>query len=236
MKEADLSVEDWPHHLQPLLTGKALSAYSKNVPEQARLNYYDIKEALLSSLGLTVEQCRNEFWVLQRKYGETWQDTARKIDSMVERMTHDCSSIKEVTDMNAMHTFYSLCPTDCVDYARLHHPKATVEAANLIYEYQPSHNRERKYKSWNRFGHNNEYSEERKRIDGNGGEKPNEKRPTFGKSYDNQGTRGSTSEQVWVPTCFGCGKHGHKVNVCPERKQAGQANIKRIVAPYLIAP
>ena len=50
------------------------------------------------------------------------------------------------------------------------------------------------------------------------------------------GTRGSTSEQVWVPTCFGCGKHGHKVNVCPERKQAGQANIKRIVAPYLIPP
>ena len=40
MREADLSVEDWPHHLQPLLTGKALSAYSKNVPEQARLNYY----------------------------------------------------------------------------------------------------------------------------------------------------------------------------------------------------
>ena len=72
MKEAEISVEDWPHHLLPLLTGKALSAYSKNVPEQARLNYYDMKEALLSSLGPTVEQCRNEFWVLQRKYGETF--------------------------------------------------------------------------------------------------------------------------------------------------------------------
>ena len=115
MKEAEISVEDWPHHLRPLLTGKALSAYSKNVPEQARLNYYDMKEALLSSLGLTVEQCHNEFWVLQRKYGESWQDTARKIDSMLERMTHGCSSIREVTDMFAMHKFYSLCPADCVD-------------------------------------------------------------------------------------------------------------------------
>ena len=40
-----------------------------------------------------------------------------------------------------------------------------------------------------------------------------------------------------MPTCFSSGKHGHKANVSPERRQVeGQTSIKRIVVPCVVAP
>ena len=61
MKEAEIPMDEWPQHLRPLLTGKALASYSKNVPGSVKSDYYLMKEALLDSLGLTVYQLGPNF-------------------------------------------------------------------------------------------------------------------------------------------------------------------------------
>ena len=43
MKEAGIPENEWPQQLRPLLSGKALAAYHKDVPEDARMNYQQCK-------------------------------------------------------------------------------------------------------------------------------------------------------------------------------------------------
>ena len=57
---------EWPQRLRPLLTGSALTAYSRDVPEDAKESYAEFKEALLNALGLSVKQCRLDLWNLER--------------------------------------------------------------------------------------------------------------------------------------------------------------------------
>ena len=138
--------------------------------------------------------------------------------------------------MFSVYKFYSLNPTDAVDYAQLHHPKSTVEAANLIYEYQRSHSRDRRFKTWNKSRNNQENFDMKKRqesSDTSGGEKYKSK--GTGKNEKCEDKK-SNYEHQWVPTCFGCGKRGHKVFECPEKKSEGQTKVKRIVTPSVIAP
>ena len=56
MTEADIPQAEWASRLTLLLTGKALTAFHKNVPEAAMDSYIDLKEALLEALGLSLEQ------------------------------------------------------------------------------------------------------------------------------------------------------------------------------------
>ena len=90
MKEAGIPEEEWPQRLRPLLAGRALAAYHKDVPERAKTDYKACKEALLDALGLTVEQCRLDFWSLCKQYNESWQEAARNIEFMAARMATGC--------------------------------------------------------------------------------------------------------------------------------------------------
>ena len=57
MKQAGIPQQEWPQRLRPLLTGSALTANSRDVPENAKESYPEFKEALLNALGLSVKQC-----------------------------------------------------------------------------------------------------------------------------------------------------------------------------------
>ena len=59
-----------------------------------------------------------DFWTLKKRYGETWQETAGKIESMVSRMIQGCKSVEEVSNMLSIHKLFSLCPAEAVNYAR----------------------------------------------------------------------------------------------------------------------
>ena len=46
-----------------------------------------------------------------------------------------------------------------------------------------------------------------------------------------------SQQSNWVPTCFTCGKKGHKSVYCPERRQKeGQSQVSHVITPFLIAP
>ena len=190
MNEAGIKREEWPQRLRALLSGKSLAAYANTVPKEAKDDYEALKEALLQALGLTTEQCRLDFWTLKKQYGETWQEMARKIDSMVFRMIQGCKSVEEVSNMLSIHNFFSLCPAEAVNYAQVRQPKSSLEAANLVQYYLRRQSRDRRDKPWNKHGQSSDvYGQvERKRQDSvNGSNSSSERLSKYsnGKLYEN---------------------------------------------------
>ena len=80
MKQAGIPQQEWPQRLRPLLTGIALTAYSRDVPEDAKESCPESKEAPLNALGLSVKQCRLDLWNLRMTPEDPYQETARKIE------------------------------------------------------------------------------------------------------------------------------------------------------------
>ena len=66
MKQADIPQQEWSHRLRPLLTGSALTAYSRDMPEDAKESIPEFKEAHLNALGLLVKLCRLDLWNLRK--------------------------------------------------------------------------------------------------------------------------------------------------------------------------
>ena len=69
----------WQNPLRP--TGKALTAFHSNVPQEAMNSYVDLKEALMDVMGLSLAhvQCRRTFWSFTRKLGEPPQEAVRRL-------------------------------------------------------------------------------------------------------------------------------------------------------------
>ena len=84
---------------------------------------------------------------MTKKYGDSWQETARKIDSTVKRMTHGCITVQEVI-MISLNKFLSLCSAKCVNYAQVRQPKSSLEAVNLVHDFLRRQNRKRHSKLW----------------------------------------------------------------------------------------
>ena len=238
MNEAGIKREEWPQRLRALLSGKSLAAYANTVPKEAKDDYEALNEALLQALGLTTEQCRLDFWTLKKRYGETWQETARKIDSMVSWMIPGCKSVEEVSNMLSIHKFFSLCPAEAVNYAQVRQPKSSLEA---VQDYLRGQSRDRCNKPWNKHGQSSDaYGQvERKQQDSvNGSNSSSERSSKYsnGKLYENP-NRSYTQPQNWVPTCFLCGKKGHKSYNCPDKKAGnGHSHISRVITTCPIAP
>ena len=66
---------------------------------------------------------------------ETYQETARKIEFMTNRMLYGCHCIPDVHKMLSLSKFLTVCPPEAVNYVQLNSPKSTVAAANLVQEY-----------------------------------------------------------------------------------------------------
>ena len=95
MIEVEIPEEYWPARLHPLLSGQLLTAYFGDVPEEAKKNYRNLKEALLNTLVLSVDLCRTDFWLITNNFSEYWQDWARNLEIMIGRMMHGSEYIQE---------------------------------------------------------------------------------------------------------------------------------------------
>ena len=112
MTDAGIPTAEWPSRLIPLLTGKVLSAYTNNVPRSVTKAYPTLKDALLNAMGLSKEPCMREYWPLQRGIAETWQDAARRVESIGK----DCTTVAECVLTFYMGKFLSLCSTGDAEY------------------------------------------------------------------------------------------------------------------------
>ena len=135
MKEAGIEVAEWPVRLRPLLSGKALTAYSRDVPEEAKKDYEHLKEAILDAMGLSVKECRADYFMYYKKPCESWQEAARNVEFYVNRMIYGCDTKQDIVSLFALHKVLSLCPPNCLTFVQLQKPGSAIEAASHIQEF-----------------------------------------------------------------------------------------------------
>ena len=157
MREAEVSQREWPHLLQPLLTGTALSAYVNDVPEEAKRDWDLLREAFMNDLGSSADQCRLDFFNLCKKYGDSWQETARKIDFYTERIICGCTNIKKVCQMFSLSKLFPLFPAEALNHVELWTPKSITEAANIISDFYKRQSSDRHQRPWTRQGQSNSH-------------------------------------------------------------------------------
>lgn len=110
-------------------------AYSRDFPDAAKTSYQDLKSALLDSLGMPVKQCRERIWSFQKRGFSSHQDTARKLEFLMQRAAHGCDTIQDVVSQLTMAKFLTLYPPDVANYVQLQDPQSVGEAANLVQAY-----------------------------------------------------------------------------------------------------
>ena len=113
MKEADIAKKEWTLRLRPLLTGKALPAYTHDVSEEAKENYDALKESLLNALGQSIPKCVDEFYAHGKRSSLSWPDAARQVEFIANRLMQECTSRQECVKAMTLARLYSWCPPDC---------------------------------------------------------------------------------------------------------------------------
>ena len=141
MTDAGIPTAEWPSRLIPLLTGNVLLAYTNNIPRSAAKVYPILKDALLNAMGLSKECCMREYWPLQRGIAETWQDAARRVESMGKYLGEDCTTVAESFLTFNMGKFLSFCSTCDAEYVRNKMPKSHLESTNILEEHQATRQR-----------------------------------------------------------------------------------------------
>ena len=71
MKETGIAEAEWPARLRRLQTGKALTSYSRDVPEESKNDYYKLKESLIRSNGSISGSVQKDLWTFTKKSTES---------------------------------------------------------------------------------------------------------------------------------------------------------------------
>ena len=177
-------------------------AYSRDVSDEAKMSHQDLKDALLDSLGMPVKQCRERIWNFQWTGSDSYHDTARKLEFVMQRAAHGCGSVQEVVTRLTMAKFLTLYPSHVANYVQLNNPRSVGDAANLVqkfYQWQQSRDHGQYYSSrpWTR---NYDRSAGDRSIGGprddphktDGAPRETEKQGEFNKGYDSFKGSGNT--------------------------------------------
>ena len=238
VKDAKIPKEDWCRRLRPLLTGKALNAYSRDIPEAVKQDYDKLKEALLNALGLTLPQCIEEFFRAEKRSSLSIQEAIRSAEFALNRVIRDCQTKDEVLQMLLISRLYTWCSPECASYIRLHKPTTVGEATTIATEYIRTHRNDGAASGGSRAQREDRWRSDERRgqyrtsgYEGNGGRKS----PNFVSQQ-----RGKHNND-WQPTCFLCGIRGHKANECPNKNKYKEnkdekAQVRRVVIPNPLPP
>ena len=248
LSTAGISKDEWASLLVPLLTGIVSTAYTTSVSEEAKVDYDLLKMALLKALGRSKEACEREFWSFRRKDGDATTYIIRELLSMAETFMENCNTIKEAAQTVATGKFLSLYSLEDANHVRARKPETFLDVANFMTERQAMKNqfRDRRppyTKPWSRPGDwsrnprdtDSPPGDWRSHCDVNKESKEGHHNPQLGESMSvvNNPFYGSSQGKPqdrsgdrvnFVPTCFGCGKKGHKRPDCPLKQKVGWVN------------
>ena len=92
MRLAEIEESEWTVRLAPLFVGCHADIYHDHVAKEIKMDYFSLKEAFLTAAGISPAHSRREYMSYQKKV-ETPGEVVRKVETLVQRMTRNCTSI-----------------------------------------------------------------------------------------------------------------------------------------------
>lgn len=195
---------EWACRLVPLLTGKALEAYTAMDEERAH-SYPDLKAALLEKFDISPETYRQKFRSMTIPPGENPTETYHRLKGLYRRWIRPEQFTKEqIGEQIIMEQLLRVFPPDIRTWVKEHEPTEGLAAAKLALQYINA----RRPAGPAVFQSVPVHASSRPR--------PAAKviPPPHGESSLAPSQRGPGKEFV----CFYCQQTGHKASTCPLRK------------------
>lgn len=197
---------EWACRLVPLLSGKALEAYTAMDEDEAHC-YADLKAALLVKFDISPETYRQQFRCPTAPAGESPTETYHRLKSLYRRWIRpDQLSKEQIGELIIMEQLLRVLPPDVRTWVREHEPEDGLTAAKLALQHQNA-----------RRGGPPRFSGSAPRTSPH----PAPPRPSRGPSHDSRGNPGPVNSQPAYGkplVCFYCQQQGHKASVCPVRR------------------
>ncbi|KAK7939480.1 hypothetical protein WMY93_002806 [Mugilogobius chulae] len=196
---------EWACRLVPLLSGKALEAYSAMDEERAH-SYVHLKEALLAKFDISPETYRRQFRSTAVPPGENYAETYHRLKGLYRRWIRPEEHTKEeIGEAIILEQFLRILPGEICTWVKEHEPTEGLAAAKLAQQYLNA-----------RKGGSGHYPT-------NATRRPappprTVRREVYPESAGNLNpatTRQGTGKEL---ICFYCQQPGHKAALCPIRK------------------
>ncbi|XP_035981034.1 uncharacterized protein LOC105924614 [Fundulus heteroclitus] len=189
---------EWACRLVPLLTGKALEAYTA-MDEESAHSYPDLKAALLIKFDVSPETYRQQFRSISVPAGESSTETYHRLKGLYRRWIRPEQHSKEqIGEQIILEQLLHVLPADVRTWVKEHEPTEGLAAARLALQYRNA-----------RRGGPAAYQDVR--------QPSSQPRASFNPPRDPgpaPSQRGPGKELI----CFYCQQSGHKAALCPIRK------------------
>uniref|UniRef100_A0AAQ5XHE4 Gypsy retrotransposon integrase-like protein 1 n=1 Tax=Amphiprion ocellaris TaxID=80972 RepID=A0AAQ5XHE4_AMPOC len=196
--------EEWACRLVPLLSGKALEAYTAMDEERAHL-YPDLRAALLAKFDISPETYRQQFRSSAVPPGENPTETYHRLKGLYRRWIRPEQHTKEqIGEQIILEQLLRVLPADICTWVKEHEPADGLAASKLALQYINA-------RKGGPAAH----------PGGPSRQLLSQPRPAVRSGYQPPGDfntapnqRGPGKELI----CFYCQQPGHKASLCPIRK------------------
>ena len=142
----------WVTHLVPLLSGKALKAYT-GLSEAASKEYGTVKETILKYFNIGITTYRNRFKAARMKENESAQEFSTRLTDLFMKWSSACRNIDDLRQLILVDKFVSDLPLHIRSWLWDKKPATLAVAAELHDDYVASRREEAPFnKSFNRQG------------------------------------------------------------------------------------
>ncbi|XP_024133203.1 uncharacterized protein LOC112149626 [Oryzias melastigma] len=216
---------EWAYRLVPLLTGKALEAYSA-MDEDLSDSYSDLKQALLTKFDISAETYGQRFRNTTVPQGETPTETYQCQKGLYRRwIKPDQCSVEDIGEVIVLEQLLRMFPPDVCTWVKEREPTTGLQAAKLATQYVNARQPQVTRTSQCLF----HMGQENSRLEGQRVKNPGTWGPVGATRVEQQATvyQGAVgtnrfghqvSSSRGEIICYYCQQPGHKASDCPIKK------------------